>query len=276
MSTNWSNVERTFIEVSGKKESYDIEKAPLIEVQNVYELGKIVALTFLEWVWENPSGVVALPTGKTPEYFIKTLERYKSKWDDESVQHELRSHGYSYDSFPDTKNLKFVMLDEFFPMLPTHRNSFCNYIRMFYTSLLGIPADNILDFDLVSHGILDHDELKALVGKDVDLSLLTRDAENEDEARYKSILIRVQGYCDTYEQKIREMGGLGYFLGGIGPDGHIAFNQEGCDHDCKTRYLGLYFLYFRIESFFRRIYMILLVVPQTGVLQLSHCCGRCK
>lgn len=51
----------------------------------------------------------------------------------------------------------------------------------------------------------------------------------------KNILLRVQQFCNEYEEKIREMGGIGFFLGGIGPDGHIAFNQEGCDHNCMTR-----------------------------------------
>jgi len=31
------------------------------------------------------------------------------------------------------------------------------------------------------------------------------------------------------------MGGIGFFLGGIGPDGHIAFNTRGSDHNSTTR-----------------------------------------
>ena len=33
--------------------------------------------------------------------------------------------------------------------------------------------------------------------------------------------------CAHYEQMIEEAGGIGLFLGGIGPDGHIAFNEPG-------------------------------------------------
>eukprot|EP01031_Cornospumella_fuschlensis_P039951 gene39951-48658_t len=47
--TSWSSVERAFIQRSGKKASYPNERAPVVEVLNVYELGKIVALSFLEW-----------------------------------------------------------------------------------------------------------------------------------------------------------------------------------------------------------------------------------
>jgi len=38
-----------------------------------------------------------------------------------------------------------------------------------------------------------------------------------------------------YENRIRELGGIGFFLGGIGPDGHIAFNTRGSDHNSSSR-----------------------------------------
>lgn len=38
-----------------------------------------------------------------------------------------------------------------------------------------------------------------------------------------------------YEEKIRTLGGIGFFLGGIGPDGHIGFNVRGSDHYSTTR-----------------------------------------
>lgn len=33
--------------------------------------------------------------------------------------------------------------------------------------------------------------------------------------------------CNAYEQKIKDCGGIELFLGGIGEDGHIAFNEPG-------------------------------------------------
>jgi glucosamine-6-phosphate deaminase len=33
--------------------------------------------------------------------------------------------------------------------------------------------------------------------------------------------------CEQYEQAIRDAGGIELFVGGIGPDGHIAFNEPG-------------------------------------------------
>lgn len=41
--------------------------------------------------------------------------------------------------------------------------------------------------------------------------------------------------CDLYEQKIKEAGGVELFIGGIGPDGHIAFNEPGSSLVSRTR-----------------------------------------
>jgi glucosamine-6-phosphate deaminase len=41
--------------------------------------------------------------------------------------------------------------------------------------------------------------------------------------------------CDAYEEKIRKLGGIDLFLGGIGPDGHIAFNEPGSSLSSRTR-----------------------------------------
>ena len=140
--TQFSNVEQAFLQKSGRHASYEMEKSPIVEVQNVYELGQLVAISFLEWVSANPDGVIALPTGRTPEYFIKTLDRYRAHWGSDALIQELKSVGFTPgDSFPITSGLTFVMLDEFFPMSTEHRNSFCNYIRNFYVGPLGISDD---------------------------------------------------------------------------------------------------------------------------------------
>ncbi|MCK4795490.1 MAG: glucosamine-6-phosphate deaminase [Desulfobacteraceae bacterium] len=41
--------------------------------------------------------------------------------------------------------------------------------------------------------------------------------------------------CQNYEAKIKEYGGIELFLGGIGPDGHIAFNEPGSSLVSRTR-----------------------------------------
>ena len=99
-SINWTPVERAFLAKNtelnkNNKYSKDVENIPIVEVQNVYELGKLVVLSFLEFVKENPRGVIALPTGKTPEYFIKTLDNYKNNWNNLDVKTELKNNGLS-------------------------------------------------------------------------------------------------------------------------------------------------------------------------------------
>ena len=41
--------------------------------------------------------------------------------------------------------------------------------------------------------------------------------------------------CDAFEAKIKGVGGIRLFLGGIGPDGHIAFNEPGSSLHSRTR-----------------------------------------
>jgi glucosamine-6-phosphate deaminase len=41
--------------------------------------------------------------------------------------------------------------------------------------------------------------------------------------------------CSDYEKKILKAGGIDLFLGGIGPDGHIAFNEPGSSLSSRTR-----------------------------------------
>ena len=41
--------------------------------------------------------------------------------------------------------------------------------------------------------------------------------------------------CAEYEEKIKKVGGIDLFLGGIGPDGHLAFNEPGSSLSSRTR-----------------------------------------
>ena len=41
--------------------------------------------------------------------------------------------------------------------------------------------------------------------------------------------------CEDYEKAIEAAGGIDLFMGGIGPDGHIAFNEPGSSLGSKTR-----------------------------------------
>ena len=45
----------------------------------------------------------------------------------------------------------------------------------------------------------------------------------------------LEAECNNYEQAIKNAGGIDLFLGGIGPDGHIAFNEPGSSLGSRTR-----------------------------------------
>lgn len=45
----------------------------------------------------------------------------------------------------------------------------------------------------------------------------------------------LEAECHEYEEKIKQVGGIELFLGGIGPDGHIAFNEPGSSFKSRTR-----------------------------------------
>lgn len=45
--------------------------------------------------------------------------------------------------------------------------------------------------------------------------------------------------CDEYEEKIKSYGGIELFLGGMGADGHLAFNVPGSSLQSRTRLVNL-------------------------------------
>ena len=49
----------------------------------------------------------------------------------------------------------------------------------------------------------------------------------------------IKAECERYEAKIKEVGGIDLFMGGIGPDGHIAFNEPGSSLTSRTRVKSL-------------------------------------
>lgn len=45
----------------------------------------------------------------------------------------------------------------------------------------------------------------------------------------------LESECEAYEARIKSLGGIHLFLGGIGADGHIAFNEPGSSLHSRTR-----------------------------------------
>ena len=234
-----SAVEALAVERSGYKLKYPpAEKIGVVVTPNFPGLGRLTALRFLEWVQKNPDGVVSLPTGRTPEYFIKCTQGFLKNWENPQVRSELEENGLDPSRRPDMRRLRFVQIDEFYPMDPTHQNSFYYYVKDFYLRGFGIHAANSQLIDGTRIGIPEGMTLGDVwPDGDVDLSLRFRQPSTHLQRIQKSVLEQVDQWCQEYEERIRSMGGIGFFLGGIGPDGHIAFNVRGTDHH-STTHLG--------------------------------------
>ncbi|MDW7679954.1 MAG: glucosamine-6-phosphate deaminase, partial [bacterium] len=232
-----SAVERLALEKSQMEPIYPpTEKIPVIIVDNFPELGKLTAMRFIEWVQKNPDGVISLPTGKTPEHFIKWVQYFLKNWNLSEAQADLKSWGIDTSIKPQMDRLRFVQIDEFYPINPIQNNSFYHYINRFYIKGFGLDRDKALLIDAYRIGIPRDKETENVFKDDkVDLSLRTRQATNTLERIQKKVIEEVDQYCYEYETKIRNMGGIGFFLGGIGPDGHIGFNVKGSDHYSTTR-----------------------------------------
>ena len=82
------------------------EKIRTVVVDNFPALGKLAAMRFLEWVQSNPEGVVSLPTGKTPEHFIRWVTHLVNNWEDAEVQNELKNWSLNSNNKPEMDDRK--------------------------------------------------------------------------------------------------------------------------------------------------------------------------
>jgi glucosamine-6-phosphate deaminase len=212
------------------------EKMPAITVPNFPALGKLAAMRFLEWVQENPEGVISLPTGKTPEHFISWVGRLLSSWDESETRQVLEQAGIDPGRRPETRGLRFVQIDEFYPIDPAQQNSFFHYVQKFYIDGFGLDRSRALVMNCREIGLRGTQTLES-VWPDfrVDLSLRTRQAVGDLERIQQATLHRIDDWCQQYEDRVRQWGGIGFFMGGIGPDGHVGFNVRGSDHHSTTR-----------------------------------------
>jgi len=245
-----SAVEKALLAASPFEAQYaPTEKMRAIVVENFPALGKATALRFLEWVQQNPKGVCSLPTGKTPEYFIKWCQVLLKEWDSPASQKEVAAAGLGPKK-PDLSGLTFVQIDEFYPISPEQGNSFNWYVNEYYIKGLGFDKSKALLMDCSKIGLGQERQIGITGAPEdhigdtmddvwpdgaVDLSLRIREPVNRLERVQQQVLRGVDQWCAEYEAKIRALGGIGFIMGGIGPDGHVAFNCQGCDHHSTTR-----------------------------------------
>jgi len=222
--------------------SRQYHKIPVIVVENYVELGQLSALRFLEWVSLNPGGVIALPTGKTPEFFIKWVQFYLANWKKEMDHGILSKIGLDKTMQPKMDSLHFFQLDEFFPIKPEHERSFTYFVKNFYIEGFGLDPKKvhlINTYDIPQKYRKDlgniHNLDEVFPDGMIDLSLRIQKPKTERDLLKQKTIKLFDQFCQDYEDEINENGGIGFFLGGIGPDGHVAFNVKGSAHHSHTR-----------------------------------------
>lgn len=230
----FSEVEKAFLKESGIET--ETTKTPYITVQNFPKLGLLASLRFFEWVGKNPDGVISLATGKTQNYFIHFTKSILENWDSSKVVAIREKYGIGEMKKPDLSGLQFVQVNEFFPIPSLQHNSFNNFVVNNYLDGFGLDKNKAL--------LINSDEIELADGKyfsevfpdyNIDLSLRYREAKTSTEELQQKSIFKIDDWCTKYERKIREKGGIGFYLGSIGPDGHIAFNTRGTDHFSSTR-----------------------------------------
>lgn len=240
METNFTKVEAAFFEEAEIKEI--TTPTPYITVESFPKLGLLSALSFLEWVSENPTGVISLPTSKTAQYFIRFVHLLLDNWDKKNGKEILAKYNLEGIKKPDLSQLQFVQMGDFYPISSEQHNSLYNFAKINYIEGFGLDEEKSL--------LIRSEDIELAEGKSflevfpdfsIDLSLRVRGAKTNLEKIQQESIFRIDDWCTNYENKIREKGGIGFFLGGIGPDGHIAFNTRGTDHFSTTRLTGTNF-----------------------------------
>jgi glucosamine-6-phosphate deaminase len=234
MEVNFTKVEKAFFEETKAKKISTL--MPYITTESFPKLGLLSALSFLEWVSDNPNGVVSLPTGKTAQYFLDFTHLLLENWNNKKGKDLLAKYGLEGLKKPDLSELTFVQMGEFFPIDPTQHNSLYNNAIQQYINAFNLNPEKAL--------LINSEEIELAEGKHyseifpdfkIDLSLRYREAKTNQEKLQQESIFKIDNWCTAFENKIRAKGGIGFFLGGIGPDGHIAFNTRGSDHFSSTR-----------------------------------------
>lgn len=97
--------------------------------------------------------------------------------------------------------------------------SFKNVVTFNMDEYCNLPRDHRESYYTFMHtNFFDHIDIEP-----GNINILNGNAENPEEE------------CRKYEEKIKSYGGIDLFLGGVGPDGHIAFNEPGSSLTSRTR-----------------------------------------
>ncbi len=97
--------------------------------------------------------------------------------------------------------------------------SFRNVVTFNIDEYVGLPKDHPESY----HSFMWNNFFSHIDIREENVNILNGNAED------------LEAECARYEEKIKYYGGIHLFLGGIGPDGHIAFNEPGSSLTSRTR-----------------------------------------
>ncbi|TSA23283.1 glucosamine-6-phosphate deaminase [bacterium] len=97
--------------------------------------------------------------------------------------------------------------------------SFQNVVTFNMDEYIGIPKDHPESY----HSFMWNNFFNHIDIKKENVNILNGNAKDLEKE------------CADYEAAIKKIGGIHLFLGGIGPDGHIAFNEPGSSLSSRTR-----------------------------------------
>lgn len=222
----WTSAELNLTKEKNRRQ-YPGEKIPLIEIFDEESLGRIACLNFFIWLEQGNLGLIALATGSTPKSFFKHLAYYLSKQNKNYIREELYKFGIKGECFKNISKIHLVQLDEYFPLLPHDRRSFHYLIKHSYLKCLKLPLSRalLIDFTFLDPNIdsvFPLEETSSLKSKNL-------------SKKQRILANKLKEYCYMYEEKIKRLGGINFFIGGLGPDGHIAFNLPGSSHKSVTK-----------------------------------------
>ncbi|MBQ1218424.1 MAG: glucosamine-6-phosphate deaminase [Bacteroidales bacterium] len=101
--------------------------------------------------------------------------------------------------------------------------SFANVVTFNMDEYIGLPEDHEESY----HTFMWKNFFQHIDIKKENVNILNGNAEDPEAE------------CARYEAKIKSYGGIKLFMGGIGPDGHIAFNEPGSSLSSRTRVKSL-------------------------------------
>ena len=173
----------------------------------------------------NPSGAAAsaVPKNSVMRLIIENTPQQVAQWAANYIIEQIRNKA-QHTSSPFVLGLPTgsTPLETYKELIRRHKAgdvSFRNVITFNMDEYVGLPEEHPESYhsfmwnNFFSHIDIKRENVNILNGNAADL----------------------QAECDDYERRIAEAGGIDLFIGGVGEDGHLAFNEPFSSLDSRTR-----------------------------------------